>query len=281
MSETTAEVGWALRPAQPEDERFLETLYCRLHAADFAGVPLPEEQVRGLIRMQARAQRLGYLRDFPAARSSIVTAGASPIGRVLVDDRDDAIRLVDLAFLPEWQGRGIGTKLIRDLQAEAQHRAMPMRLTVLPQNRALELYSRLGFQIISGGLQLGMEWKPISQGRPPDSAGTQNDTAQSSVDLTDVSADPAAEYQQLAGRSFRPEGASFELTLGEVQRYPAFGSGSFSLFFFGPLDPILRQETHVLHLLNSNGEQEREFALFLGPVAQVENRILYEAVFNL
>ena len=281
MSETTAEVGWALRPAQPEDERFLETLYCRLHAADFAGVSLPEEQVRGLIQMQARAQRLGYLRDFPAGRSSIVTAGISPVGRLLVDDRDGAIRLVDIAFLPEWQGRGIGTKLIRDLQAEAQERTVPMRLTVLPTNRALELYSRLGFQIVSGGLQLGMEWNPRSEGNPPDLEASQGDPTQKPVDWTNVSANPAVEYARLKGRSFRPEGASFVLTLDEVQLHPAFGSGSFSLFFFGPLAPTLSQETHTLHLLTSNGEREHEFALFLVPVAQVENRIQYEAVFNL
>src|ERR1700761_1517465 len=116
MNEPAAETNWSLRPAEPEDDTFLEELFCRLPAADFAGLALPQDQLRGLIQMQARAQRLGYLRDFPAAQSRLVMADTLPIGRLLVDYGAGSIRLVDIALLPEWQGRGIGRKLLQDLQ---------------------------------------------------------------------------------------------------------------------------------------------------------------------
>ena len=39
--------------------------------------------------------------------------------------RDDEIRLVDIALLPEHRGAGIGTALMRDLLAEAEQEASP------------------------------------------------------------------------------------------------------------------------------------------------------------
>jgi GNAT superfamily N-acetyltransferase len=65
----------------------------------------------------------------------------------------------DIALLPEYCNRGIGTTLQRELQSEAAAAGTPLRIHVERFNRALRLYERLGFrQIEDKGVYLFMEW---------------------------------------------------------------------------------------------------------------------------
>jgi len=51
-----------------------------------------------------------------------------------------------IALLPEVQGRGVGTAVIRDLLRDARSRNKPLSLSVTEQNTgAIRLYNRLGF----------------------------------------------------------------------------------------------------------------------------------------
>jgi ribosomal protein S18 acetylase RimI-like enzyme len=53
-----------------------------------------------------------------------------------------------IELLPELQGRGIGSAVVRDLQAAAKTAGLPLRLQVLMTNPAAQrLYERLGFQV--------------------------------------------------------------------------------------------------------------------------------------
>jgi ribosomal protein S18 acetylase RimI-like enzyme len=58
------------------------------------------------------------------------------------------VHVRELVIAPEYQGRGIGTALLRDAQARARSRGVPVHLGTFPQNRALALYQRLGFREI-------------------------------------------------------------------------------------------------------------------------------------
>jgi ribosomal protein S18 acetylase RimI-like enzyme len=52
--------------------------------------------------------------------------------------------------LPEWQGRGIGTSVVRSVLARGQQGAKPVVLRVLRVNqRARRLYEREGFEVVS------------------------------------------------------------------------------------------------------------------------------------
>jgi Domain of unknown function (DUF6916) len=90
------------------------------------------------------------------------------------------------------------------------------------------------------------------------------------------------EFSKHIGTQFRPELGEREvnLTLTEVKRYMAEptdekGLERFSVFFDGPSDAFLPQQTyHLKH------EQMGEFDLFLGAIAQNANGFRYEAVFN-
>jgi ribosomal protein S18 acetylase RimI-like enzyme len=49
---------------------------------------------------------------------------------------------------PEYQGRGIGTYIIRSILDEADGRGVPVILYVLKVNPARKLYHRLGLKIV-------------------------------------------------------------------------------------------------------------------------------------
>lgn len=73
----------------------------------------------------------------------------APRGRDLYVSRwSEEIRIVDIALLPDSCNRGIGTALLRQLQAEAQASGKPLRIHVERFNPALPLYERLGFRQI-------------------------------------------------------------------------------------------------------------------------------------
>ena len=55
---------------------------------------------------------------------------------------------MDIALLPEYCNRGIGTTLLRGLQTEAAAAGRLLRIHVERFNPALRLYARLGFRQI-------------------------------------------------------------------------------------------------------------------------------------
>jgi Acetyltransferase (GNAT) domain len=72
----------------------------------------------------------------------------------------EEIRIVDIALLPAYCNRGVGTTLLRGLQSEAAAAGKPLRIHVERFNPALRLYERLGFRPIEDkGVYLFMEWR--------------------------------------------------------------------------------------------------------------------------
>ena len=118
------------------------------------------EQVNAFLAMQCQAQQQHYRRTFPKALNYLILVDGQPVGRLLVNRTESEIRVVDLSLFPEVRGKGIGTTLLRRLQAEARAAGRPIRLHVRPGNRACRLYQRLGFAITGNtGAHLQMEWQ--------------------------------------------------------------------------------------------------------------------------
>ncbi len=149
-----------LRAARPEDEAFLLQVYASTRAEEMALVDWTAEQKQAFVRMQFDAQRTHYLAYYPAAEYSIILRDDVPIGRLIVDRSGERIFMHDIALLPEHRGGGIGTALLRDLQAQAARTRKPMRLYVEFFNPALHWYERLGFvKMDEDGVYYEMEWR--------------------------------------------------------------------------------------------------------------------------
>ena len=69
--------------------------------------------------------------------------------------------VVQIQILPEYQGKGIGTKLLKNLQSQAFKKDQFVRLSVLKPNPAKILYQRLGFIVqAESEIDFTMQYKP-------------------------------------------------------------------------------------------------------------------------
>jgi len=131
-----------LRPVGDSDRAFLFALYVSTRE-DLA---LLDASVGGpLLEMQYRAQQSQYQSAWPAAVDSLVLVAGEPAGHMLVAYDDTAVRLIDVALLPQYCGRGVGATLLRELISNAGK--LPVQLSVAVGNPAIKLYERLGFTI--------------------------------------------------------------------------------------------------------------------------------------
>ena len=134
---------FALKAAGPDDSGILREIFRATRAGAIAGLPEP------ILDMQHRAREAAYKAAFPGATDSLVLHDGDVVGRILVSRSESEHRVVDIAIVPEHQGRGLGTSLLRSLAEEAWMANKPLRLTVAGDNPALGLYRRLGFQLMS------------------------------------------------------------------------------------------------------------------------------------
>jgi ribosomal protein S18 acetylase RimI-like enzyme len=154
----------ALRPVRASDEPFLLRVYAGTRAEELAAVPWTAEQKAAFVAQQFAAQTAHYAQHYAGMRADVILVDDEPAGRLLVARWDEEIRIVDIAILPEFRGRGVGTRLLRELLNEAAAGGKCVSIHVERQNRALALYERLGFrQAGEHGVYLRMEWEPVSR----------------------------------------------------------------------------------------------------------------------
>ena len=68
---------------------------------------------------------------------------------------------MDVALLPAYRGRGVGTQLLEQILAEGRQLNLPVTIHVERFNHALRLYERLGFRVEEDkGVYLFLKWTP-------------------------------------------------------------------------------------------------------------------------
>ena len=154
-----------LRPIRPEDHDLLCRIYGSTRTEELAPVPWTDEQKDAFIRQQFDAQTAYWDEQYPEAERSIVEVDSVPAGRLYVQRWPKEVRLVDIALLPDFRKRGVGTELIRRLFSEAAGAGKPVTIHVEVFNPARALYERLGFAPKGEqGMYVLMEWKPEAVG---------------------------------------------------------------------------------------------------------------------
>lgn len=116
----------------------------RLHLEDLrvrlAGLPA------AILEQQAEIRARQYADHYPRALDRVIEIDGRPVGRILVAERPEELRVVDLAVAVADRGRGAATHALRQCLAEGDDRGLAVGLCVDPHNPALRLYRRLGFE---------------------------------------------------------------------------------------------------------------------------------------
>jgi GNAT superfamily N-acetyltransferase len=112
--------------------------------------PWDEEQQRSL-----------FFESTDPASHDVVSVDGEAAGCTCIPVCADHIEVKRIFLLPEFQNRGIGARLMKDVIALARSRQLPIRLRVFEVNRAQRFYQRLGFSATGRtATHVAMEWRP-------------------------------------------------------------------------------------------------------------------------
>lgn len=94
--------------------------------------------------------------------TQVITYGGVVCGYVVITDQPDSIFVYELILSPDFQGKGIGTFILRELQNKATKLNRIVTLEVFLKNSdAKRLYERLGFTVTgSSDTHYQMQWSP-------------------------------------------------------------------------------------------------------------------------
>lgn len=151
----------SLRDATDADEPLLRKVYASTRAAELALVGWDEGTKDAFLRQQFDAQRSWYDRTIPNCSRQVILVGDEPAGRLYLDEQPAETCVVDIAILPEFRGRGVGSSLLARIVDEAGGRGASVFLHVEHNNPALGWYTRRGFVVEDDqGVHLLLRWRP-------------------------------------------------------------------------------------------------------------------------
>ena len=128
-----------LRQATPEDFDMALNLYL------VTMKPLTAE----LTTWDENKQSTGFAEQWNVEDVQIITLEGRDVGWIQAAEMASEIFLQQLFISPEYQGRGIGSKVLRTLLQHWERAGKPVVLTVLKNNPARRLYERHGFAVVA------------------------------------------------------------------------------------------------------------------------------------
>lgn len=129
-------IAWTLRPATTGDRDFIVEVNRVAMGA----------YLEAAFDWDESAQRAYFDKRFDPSGGQVIQVGGVDVGEMLVEERPDELCVVRLALLPDWQGRGIGSAIVRTLVDRAHELESALVLDVFKSNsRATRLYESLGF----------------------------------------------------------------------------------------------------------------------------------------
>jgi len=131
------------------DSEFSFRLFEKIKTVELNIHNWPEQMKNQLIEMQYKGYEQMIKNEYPNAEDYIITVNDEKAGRLQLNVNDFGIRIINISLLPAFHGNGIGTKIIRDVIADADIKKKHVCLEVDKINPAFNLYKRLGFEIIT------------------------------------------------------------------------------------------------------------------------------------
>lgn len=155
-------MDYRLRPATPADAGWQQAIFASTRADELALTGWSRAQCEAFVRQQHQAQQLHYTRHFPRAVCQLILVGDEVAGRLWLDERGERLHVLDIALLPAWRNRGLGSRCLLDLAACGR----PLSIQVEIHNPARRLYERLGF--VQEGEPQGLYQAMVRPARHPE-----------------------------------------------------------------------------------------------------------------
>ena len=138
--------GITLRTVGPNDRDLLLRVYASTREEELRPVPWSDAEKETFLRSQFEAQDRWWHDNYEATSWDVIEVDGRPAGRLYVSRWPAEIRIVDIALLPEFRGRGVGETLLRRIIDEAAGSGRAVSIHVETSNPARRLYERLGFE---------------------------------------------------------------------------------------------------------------------------------------
>lgn len=157
----TSSTRLSFRPAGPDDADINFLIYADSRARELSYTGWNAEQAEIFLRHQFTAQNNHYWHYYPDSTLELILWDGKPVGRRWLVRTSKEIRILDLVVMTAVRRQGIGTSILRDLQAEGGRTVTPVLVHVEVNNPDLGLFQRLGFEAKEEkGPQLLMQWEP-------------------------------------------------------------------------------------------------------------------------
>lgn len=151
-----------LRHFSERDIPFLKNVYFSSRENELKQVQQWTDEMKQIfLTQQFEAQHEYYQKNYTAAKFFVIEKSKEPIGRLYyVENFDGTIRIIDIAILPKFQKKGLGTSILNGIFERAKAIKQPVTIHVESFNPAMNLYKRLGFQKISetNGVYHLLQW---------------------------------------------------------------------------------------------------------------------------
>lgn len=123
-----------------------------------------KEAAGAFLFMQYEAQQRSYQQQYPGLTYRVIWADGQKAGFTAFCVMPSALAFVDIALLPSFRNKGIGSKILKMLQDKAGEQHIPICLSVFNGNKARRLYERFGFQSVAdSGVYTTMQWFSIEK----------------------------------------------------------------------------------------------------------------------
>jgi RimJ/RimL family protein N-acetyltransferase len=154
-----------LQSITANDEESLCEIYSSTRTEELARLTdWTATQKQIFLRSQFAAQHAYYQNNYKGAHFWLIEYKGEAIGRLYLHFKyeDESIRIIDISLLPRWRNRGFGKEILKDVLAFANKLERTVTIHVESFNRAMRLYERLGFNLLSqtNGVYHLLEWKP-------------------------------------------------------------------------------------------------------------------------
>ncbi|MCG9648944.1 GNAT family N-acetyltransferase [Vibrio brasiliensis] len=120
------------------------------------------EPIKAVFGWDETVQREIHHKEFLEQKPTIIEVDGVAVGSYLVQLHPEHLYFGRFFLLPHYQGKGIGSQVLRAVIDVASQNSLPIKLCYLQGNRVGQLYSRLGFEVTGEDPQFVHMLKPHS-----------------------------------------------------------------------------------------------------------------------